>query len=61
MITITIRTDNAAFEDGAKWGEVQRILTEVSRRFSGLPPFDKRILDANGNTVGEVKLTGRDR
>lgn len=61
MITITIKTDNAAFGDDCP-AEVARILNKIvvelmtadRVQFTGL-------YDVNGNKVGEVKLTGKDR
>jgi hypothetical protein len=53
MFTLTIETDNAAFEDDAT-DEVRRILMALSTRVA----FDDRgmqgslVLDSNGNTVG---------
>ncbi len=62
MITITIKTDNAAFEDGNRAAEVARILRHLADRIvTDLPPQPTKLLDRNGNTVGEVKLTGRDK
>lgn len=63
-ITITIHTENAAFEDDqygiAQEGsmpETARILGDLSRRFAaGSWPMDGPILDYNGNTVGRVTV-----
>jgi hypothetical protein len=62
MITITIKTENAAFQDGNRAYEVARILRHLADRIGvDLPPQSPKLLDINGNTVGEVKLTGKDR
>ncbi len=60
-ITITIATDNAAFEDYPA-GEVSRILAELARtvRDREIRDLDAmKLRDSNGNTVGAVKVTGR--
>lgn len=55
MITITINTDNAAFDDGSD--EVTRILGNLAddalygNLFNG-----QHILDSNGNTCGLVTI-----
>ena len=59
MITITIRTDNAAFQDGNRASEVARIVRDAADRI-----VNRRalwLLDSNGNRVGRVVLTGKDR
>lgn len=58
QITITINTDNDAFADNPK-AEVRRILAELFKSGGGLlRTFDgKKLLDANGNTVGKVEVT----
>ena len=59
MITITIKTDNAAFEDGNRTDEIARILREIADDISsGHTPV---VNDLNGNKVGSVMLTGKDR
>jgi hypothetical protein len=63
-ITITINTDNAAFDlDNAALQqegsmlEVARILETLARRFSaGNWPMEGPIRDINGNTVGDVRI-----
>ena len=59
MITITIKTDNAAFQDGMHSAEVagilRRLADQVDRR------MDLFVRDTNGNKVGAVTLTGEDR
>ncbi len=69
MVTITIKTDNAAFhdEDGNPdkyWQqlEVCRILTELVKRLEitmqcGDFVDKKTLMDTNGNRVGEYKAT----
>ncbi len=60
QITITINTDNAAFE---RWpeGEVARILTDYARKLADHEIcFDGdtvKMRDINGNTVGAVEIT----
>lgn len=62
MITITIRTENAAFQDGNCATEVARILRRLADHIlRDLPPLAPQLYDSNGNTVGEVRLTGKDR
>jgi hypothetical protein len=56
-VTITIDTDNAAFEDAGF--EVAVILRQLAGRFdfaSHLPAEGWPIRDHNGNTVGEVRI-----
>jgi len=55
-ITITINTDNAAFE-GAEVEEVSRILSELGWKIEDNAYIDNCSLkDINGNTVGYVKI-----
>jgi hypothetical protein len=57
-VTITITCDNEAFTDYPA-GELSRILTEYARRVRDreLVDLDRdRLMDANGNTVGEVRV-----
>lgn len=62
MITIKIETSNAAFEDGNKGLEVARILRTLADQVDDSGWFRFRSLyDANGNKVGAVTLTGKDR
>jgi hypothetical protein len=62
MFTLKIDTDNAAFEDGSL--EVARILEHTAKRLRD-GRTDGKLLDINGNTVGEygfsTLLTGRGR
>lgn len=56
-ITITIKTDSAAFgdDDELKAGtEVARILREIANQFACSTPTDPQ--DIDGNTVGTVKI-----
>lgn len=61
-VTITIRTENAAFEDapGPDPGpEVSRILRQLARKLQERPFYDlsgEKLFDVNGNHVGEVKV-----
>lgn len=60
MFTLTIETDNAAFEF-APGAEVARILRTLADH---IDPDQReetgRVRDANGNTVGNWKLTQAD-
>lgn len=57
--TITIKTDNAAFDDDYLIPELDRILTEKVLRNLGVaitrPGQTQSILDSNGNRVGSFK------
>jgi hypothetical protein len=62
MITIIIDTDNAAFSDGGKAAEVARILARIVQELRDADHFQFRgLYDINGNRVGSVQLTGKDR
>lgn len=56
---LTIKCDNAAFEDGNLYAEVARILREaaegVEGNFKSLP-----MRDSNGNKVGEWQFSEED-
>jgi hypothetical protein len=57
MITITIKTGNAAFEDGEGY-EVARILRELAERIEDQPNLHNTyipLMDYNGNKVGEME------
>lgn len=57
MFTLTINTDNAAFEyDAAE--AVNELLRKVIREM-GAGHTDRAIMDANGNRVGEWELSDR--
>lgn len=60
MITITIKTDNAAFEDQGRAFEIARILKTLAARLEQGYYLSPNLLDANGNTVGTFKATGKD-
>jgi len=52
---ITIKLDNAAFEEGSEGAEVGRILHGLARRCEEMTiAYEKRLLDFNGNVVGEA-------
>ena len=53
-ITIIIRMDNAAFEEG---GEVKRILNDMTRKMDDIvrPGDNGNLRDINGNAVGSWK------
>lgn len=56
MITITIDTDNAAFDNNPE-GEAGRILRQLGNQFlSNIVYDDMPIKDLNGNTVGHVAI-----
>lgn len=57
MITITINTDNSAFEDG---DELPRILNELALRIQDGALIERdelKIRDINGATVGTVRAS----
>lgn len=57
--TLTIRLDNAAFDDDES-SEVARILTQLAAHLRSAPELDyahsRRLMDINGNVVGEVRV-----
>jgi hypothetical protein len=60
-ITITIKTDNAAFEDN--WDvEVNGILNAAMDwlRHRDARPGEKSLFDSNGNKVGSIVVTNAD-
>ena len=59
MIMITIKTDNAAFQDGNRATEIASILHRMAEQVTRNATISPR--DSNGNTVGKVTLTGKDR
>ena len=62
MITIAIKTDNEAFQDGNRHVEIGRILGEIARAFQDDQPYRfRKLFDINGNAVGTVTLTGKDK
>lgn len=61
-ITITLITDNAAFEDDP--GEVARILRKLADDTEKYPPTPGDglpLFDVNGNRTGQYKVSGRKR
>jgi hypothetical protein len=52
-LTITIKTENAAFTDDPGW-EVGRILHDLSEKYRHGDPIPSTLHDLNGNTVGKV-------
>jgi hypothetical protein len=54
MFTITIETDNAAFQDDPA-GELAHILGKVAERVSDVDHRHDagKVMDVNGNSVGE--------
>lgn len=62
MIRIEINTGNAAFADGNKLHEIDRILREASARMNrgNIPLHFEgelfRLYDVNGNRVGQVSV-----
>lgn len=54
-ITITINTDNAAFEGPYCQHEVARILSELATKIKRNGIYDGNLRDGNGNTVGAIK------
>lgn len=56
MFVLTIKTDNAAFEDDPT-AEVARILRGLADRLEGASPDeDYPLRDLNGNCVGEAEF-----
>lgn len=57
MVTITINTDNEAFDEGNEAQEVARIIEELARdiRYNWEVPT-KSLRDINGNTVGKISI-----
>ena len=57
---ITILMDNAAFADGNAELELAAILRDLAKHVEN-GSRDRRLMDGNGNHVGEFKITGRQR
>ena len=57
MITIKIKTGNAAFQDDQLGLEVARILRELANDFADEKGRDKGLFDYNGNRVGSLSTT----
>lgn len=53
-ISLTIDTDNAAFEGESFGPEVARMLREVADELEGGRQATWRLFDSNGNACGEV-------
>lgn len=60
-ITIRLKTDNDAFQDGNRETEIARLVQAVADRISegGSTYAECQLRDTNGNTVGTVTVTGR--
>lgn len=54
-ITITIYTENSAFEDDP-WGQVADILQSIADDAKRCNEFQDFIRDSNGNKCGTIKL-----
>jgi len=55
-ITITINTDNAAFEDDP-WGEVAYILESIAENMTDEQGLTRSpLIDRNGNKCGSVSI-----
>ena len=54
MLTIRIKTSNAAFQDGNREAEIARILRELAERIES-DEYPAKLKDVNGNTVGTVE------
>jgi hypothetical protein len=53
MVTITIKTDNEAFEDRSF--EIARILRDIADKYESGQDMDGRaVMDFNGNRVGRI-------
>lgn len=55
-ITVTISTDNAAFEDNEA-GETARILRDLADKLERRGLMDIAAIDENGNKVGRFTVT----
>ena len=60
MITITIKPDNEAFQ-GNRSIEIARILRELADRLLSFERLPENLRGVNGNHVGNVVATGKDR
>ena len=61
MLTITIKTENAAFEEPGKAAEVARILRKYADQIEGDGDVGEWALaDYNGNRVGFASVDGED-
>ena len=61
MLTIKIKTDNQAFQNGEVNWEIGRILHEIADKLTYGRNYDDEfnIHDINGNVCGTFKLTNR--
>ena len=57
MYRITIKTDNAAFEDAGTGTEIARILRRLADECDGREPQSIPLFDYNGNKVGQAKAS----
>lgn len=65
MLTIKIHTGGSAFDDRPEY-ELARILRQCVKYLEAKAEFDSRsysnkLIDINGNAVGEIKLTNSRR
>ena len=58
MLTIKIKTDNDAFQDGNRFDEISKCLDSVLYHLS-CDRKEGNIHDTNGNVTGTFKLTNR--
>lgn len=55
-VTITINTDNSAFQGPYKAYEIARILAELARNIESSGTIGWKLRDINGNQAGEVNV-----
>jgi hypothetical protein len=60
MITITIRTENAAFDGFSYHAEIARALRDLADRIATTHKSGSKVLDGNGNEAGRIVTTGKD-
>jgi hypothetical protein len=58
---VTIKLDNAAFDDDACGAEISRILQDLATRVDGyslgsIRTFQRSVFDVNGNKCGRVEV-----
>ena len=56
-LTITINTDNDAFQGDAEETEIARILRDIADRCRREGVSSRKLRDFNGNTCGSLKVT----
>jgi hypothetical protein len=56
QIILSIKADNAAFTDDPG-AEVARILRDAAKHIERDGPHFRRLMDSNGNKVGEMDFT----